>query len=92
MTNKEDNDVNRNQLSDFMARHSQQTAALDDIPCSPVVDARTDIRKKRESRDQRNICNSRRAEHAPIAFNLVGRTERLRVIVGELDRGPAFNF
>jgi hypothetical protein len=37
------------------------------------------------------VRDSGRTEHSPIAFNFVGRTERLGVIVGELDRGPAFD-
>jgi hypothetical protein len=41
------------------------------------------------SRDKRGVGDSRRAEHAPVAFDFGRRAERLRVVVGELK--PAFD-
>src|SRR5438105_10597669 len=46
---------------------------------------------RNRSRDNGNIADSGRAEYAAIAFDLVWRAERLRVIVGELDRGVSLD-
>src|SRR5579872_4169515 len=41
--------------------------------------------------DQRSISDARGSEHALVALNFRRRTERLRIVVGKLDRGSSFD-
>src|SRR6266576_3561369 len=41
--------------------------------------------------NQRSVCHSRSAKHAPVAFNFRCRAERFCIIVGQLYRGPPFD-
>jgi len=43
------------------------------------------------SRDHGNVADSRCSEDAPVAFDFGRRAERLGVVVGELNRGLAFD-
>src|SRR5580704_5431324 len=56
-----------------------------------TVEFRSGRQENWRSRDYRSIADSRRAEHAAVAFDFGSRAERLRVVVGKLDRLPAVN-